>query len=173
MEAAPDGVHLSPATGCYGSADMGGPNLPPRASAAPRPRRWPWVLFGIGVALALILEGSIALGIYTAVRQVGKATCLPSNFPSYQGATTTGLHVYTGTGGSSCDMVFDSSDSAGQVTDFYTTRLDQGDWRVVAISAADGTITFQRRSDSGVHGHLRVLGRGVHSTFEVVVQAGG
>jgi hypothetical protein len=140
---------------------------------ARRARRWPWVLFAIGIAAGLALEASVIVGVYLAVRQVGRASCLPSDFPQYQGATTTGLNVYNGTNGSRCDMVFDSADSAGQVTDFYTNRLDQGNWRIVSISDANGTIAFQRRSDPGVHGQLQVLGKGVHSSFQVVVQAGG
>lgn len=139
---------------------------------ARRARRWPWVLFAIGIVLGLALEASVIVGAYLAVRQIGRGSCLPSDFPTYQGATTTGLNVYNGTGGARCDMVFDSSDSAGQVTDFYANRLDQGNWRILSISDANGTITFQRRSDPGVHGQLQVLGKGVHSTFEVVVQAG-
>jgi len=137
-----------------------------------RARRWPWVVFAIGIALGLAVEGLVVVGIYNTVRQVGKATCLPSDFPTYQGASLAGLHVYTGTDGSSCDMVFNSEDSASQVTDFYTTRLDQGDWQTDAVSQADGTVTFERRGNSGVHGTLRILGRGVHSTFEVVLQSG-
>ena len=152
---------------------MGGAySTPTGHTRARRVRRWPWVLFGVGIALGLAVEGLVGFGIYNAVRQVARATCLPSDFPSYQGATTTGLHVYGGTEGSSCDMVFDSPDSASQVADFYTSGLDQGDWQTVTVSAADGTITFQRRSDSGVHGQLRIFGRGVHSTFEVILQSG-
>ena len=124
-------------------------------------------------SLGILLEWSLALGVYTAVRQIGRASCLPSDFPQYQGATITGLNVYNGTGGSRCDMTFDSADSASQVTDFYTKQLDQGNWLILSRSAADGTITFEKRSDPGVHGRLQVLGKGDHSAFEVVVQAGG
>jgi hypothetical protein len=131
------------------------------------------VLFAIGIALGLTLEGFVVFGVYRVVGQVGRASCLPADFPRYQGASTTGLHVFNGTGGSSCDMVFDSADSASQVGDFYTSQLDQGNWHVLSASRADGTITFQRRSDPGVHGRMQILGRGVHTTFEVVVQAGG
>jgi hypothetical protein len=131
------------------------------------------VLFGIGVALGLTLEGFLGFGIYTAVRQFGRGTCLPSDFPAYQGASTTGLHVYNGTGGSSCDVTFDSTDSAAEVFYFYDDGLATGDWQVVSDSAADGTITFRRHNDPGVHGQVQVLGRGVHSSFEVVVQTGG
>jgi hypothetical protein len=129
------------------------------------------VLFAIGIALGILLEWSVALGVYTGVRQFRAGACLPSDFPRYQGATTVSFNATSGTS-SGCDVVFQSDDSASQVTDFYMDQLRHGNWQIRDASPADGTIAFERTSGAGVRGELRVLGRGVHSTFEVELQTG-
>ncbi len=126
------------------------------------------MLLALGIAALVALLG---LGLFavcsTAARQLAAGSCLPGDFPRYESASTTAWHVYTGTGGSTCTMSFQSTDSASQVTEFYQTRLNQGDWRVQSVSQADGTITFERVSNRRAHGRIQVYGRGTQSSFEV------
>jgi hypothetical protein len=139
-------------------------------SPAPPPsrttRRWPWVVLLAGVVLAVAAAVPVGLSAASAARQVARGNCLPNDFPRYAAATTTGVRVFQGAT-RTCDMVFDSPDSAGRVMTFYASTLDVGDWRIAATSLANGTITFERRRSSRTHGQVQVIGRGVHSSFQV------
>ncbi len=148
---------------------MAGSQIPYPAPAPTRQARtWPWVLLALGIAALVALLG---LGVFavcsTAARQLAAGTCLPRDFPKYEGTTTVGWRSFEGTSGSTCDMSFQSGDSADQVTAFYQARLNQGDWRVLSASEADGTITFERVSNGRQHGKIQVYGRGTESSFEV------
>ncbi|MBO0682194.1 MAG: hypothetical protein J2P45_03475 [Candidatus Dormibacteraeota bacterium] len=126
------------------------------------------MLLGVGIPTVLLIFAIGAFLVFSSVvRQVASGNCLPSDFPRYGGSTTTGINVYHGTGGSSCDMTFNSTASSAQLTDFYTTRLRQGDWTVQSVDPANGTVTFQRRSNPAQQGQIQVYGRGTGSSYEV------
>ena len=125
------------------------------------------MLLAVGLAALFALGLLGAYGVYQAVSSVPRASCLPGDFPRYPGSRTTGLYVSRGPDVTTCDMTIDSAGSASQVTEFYASRMDEGDWQVLGLSPTNGTITFQRRSSSSVRGQLQVLGRGVQSTIQI------
>ena len=139
-----------------------------------RPRTWLWWLAG-GCALLLVL--GVAGGIYGVASlmravQSGSLACLPSDFPQYPGATLTNEYTYVGTNvapGDSheCEETFDSSDDVATVTDFYSSHLNSGDWRITSTDSANGTLNFARASRSQTVGSVLLLGRGRHTTVAV------
>ena len=143
--------------------------LPP-----PRARGWIWWLVG-GCALVLVL-GAIGagFGIYSLVTrfQKGGFSCLPSDFPSYPGASVVSENTRVGSvvsaGDSTrCTMVIDSNDEVATVTTYYQARLNNGDWTIVSSDAANGVITFQRKSRPQTVGTVTLLGRGQHSEIDI------
>ena len=128
------------------------------------------MLLALGIAVPVALGALAAFAIGASLgRQLASGTCLPSDFPRYRSTTTTGLHVFQGTGGTSCDMTFQTADSAAEVTEFYQARLDREDWRVLTANPTDGTMTFERRSNPKVLGRIQIYGRGSQSQFEIQV----
>lgn len=125
----------------------------------------------------MLLVLGIAGGIYGMVSlihafQNGSLACLPSDFPPYPGATPRNEYTYVGTNvapGDSreCEETFDSSDAVATVTDFYTSELNAGDWRITSNDTANGTIDFARVSRPQTVGSVLLLGRGQHTTIAV------
>jgi hypothetical protein len=142
---------------------------PPRRS-----RAWIWWLAG-GCAVVLVL-GAIGagFGIYSLVNrfQQGGFSCLPSDFPSYPGAsvvsenTTVGSFVSAGDS-TRCTMVIDSNDEVATVTTYYEEHLNSGDWTIGSSDAANGLIDFQRKSRPNTVGRVTLLGRGQHSEIDI------
>jgi hypothetical protein len=144
--------------------------LPP----ARRSRGWIWWLVGgCGVLLVLGVIGG-GFGIYSLVNrfQHGGFSCLPSDFPGYAGASVANENTQVGNefspgDNSRCNMVFDSNDSVATVTTYYETQLNNGDWTIVSSDAANGVISFQRKSRPQTVGTVTLLGRGQHSEIDI------
>jgi hypothetical protein len=155
------------------------PVAPQGAVRPPPPRRtWIWWVAG-GCALLLILAvigGTVgAVGLAKRFQQGGFA-CLPSDFPSYPGATVTRENTYVGTGVApgdtkECQETLESNDEMTTVTDFYTSHLDTGDWRIISNDSRNGVISFQRRSRVQTVGRVRLLGRGQRTVIEVMLDS--
>jgi hypothetical protein len=146
----------------------------PMPMQRPRSRPWIWWLAG-GCALLLVigLVGA-GFGIYSLVHsfQPGGFACLPSDFPSYQGATVTSEVTNYGTGvapgdSKSCRTVLESGDDAATVTTFYNDNLNTGDWHVTAFISSMGQIQFQRVSRSATVGLVQMLGRGQQTEIRI------
>jgi len=151
------------------------PRPPGQGQGGPRGRRtWIWWVAG-GCALLLILGvGGAVIGGAALVNRLqhGDFACLPSDFPSYPGAAVTGEKTYFGTGvapGDSreCTESLDSDDDVATVTDFYTSRLSSGDWKITSSDRANGTISFARISRPQTVGAVTLLGRGTHTVINI------
>jgi hypothetical protein len=93
-----------------------------------------------------------AVSLYNSFKHY---TCLPSDFPSYPGATIANysFELNGTTPGSSCNMVFHlkdadrrfnpGEDSASVAFDFYQNQLSAGGWQVNASDAGSGHIAFR------------------------------
>lgn len=103
-----------------------------------------WVLGGCALILVLALAGA-GLGAVSLYNSFKHYTCLPSDFPSYPGATTANYTFALNgpTPGNSCNMVYRSKDSESAVFDFYQGRLSTGGWQATATDPGTGQITFR------------------------------
>lgn len=125
----------------------------------------------------MLLVLGVAGGIYGIVSlvhtfQSGGLACLPADFPQYPGAQLTREYTYLGTTAHAgdtheCDETFDSNDDVSAVTDYYTSHLNAGDWKVTSSDAANGTIDFARVSRPQTVGSMLLLGRGQHTTIAI------
>lgn len=113
-------------------------------------------------------------GVYSLVTrfQHGAFSCLPSDFPSYPGATVGNENTAFGNefapgDNTRCNMVLNSNDGAAAVTSFYQTQLNSGDWTLVSSDASTGVIAFQLKSRPQTVGTVTVLGRGQHSQIDI------
>ncbi|TMC00843.1 MAG: hypothetical protein E6J40_01115 [Chloroflexi bacterium] len=146
----------------------------PYSQAPRRSRNWIWwVAGGCAIVLVLALVGA-GIGVYNLVNsfQHGGLACLPSDFPSYPGATVISENTYVGTGvapGDSkrCSMVLRSNDDSATVTSFYQDKLNGGDWKVTAYIASIGQIQFQRVSRQQSVGVVELLGRGNQTEIRI------
>ena len=66
-----------------------------------------------------------------------------------------------------CTMVIDSNDEVATVTTYYEARLNSGDWTILSSDAANGVISFQRKSRPQTVGTVSLLGRGKHSEIDI------
>jgi hypothetical protein len=157
-----DGAQWVPAAGGY------------QPMAPRRSRTWIWwVAGGCAVLLVLGLIGA-GVGAYNLFNsfQHGGFTCLPSDFPSYPGATVSSEYTYVGTNvapgdSKQCRMVLESTDDSATVTGFYNEKLSSGDWKVTAYIASMGQIQFQRVSRPQTVGVIDLLGRGQHTEIHI------
>jgi hypothetical protein len=142
--------------------------------ARPRTRPWIWWLAG-GCALLLVigLVGA-GFGVYSLVHsfQSGGLACLPSDFPSYPGATVTSEVTNFGSGvapgdSKSCHMVLESGDDAATVTAFYNDNLNSADWHVTAFISSGGQIQFNRVSRPATVGVVQLLGKGQQTEIRI------
>lgn len=149
--------------------------VPTAAPIAPRrSRAWIWWLAGgCAVLLVLGLVGA-GVGVYNFVNslQHGAFACLPSDFPSYPGATVTGENSFVGTGvapGDSkrCTMILESNDDSTTVIAFYNDKLNTGDWKVTAYIDSIGQIQFHRVSRPQTEGVIDFLSRGQHTEIQL------
>lgn len=123
--------------------------------------------------LVLAIVGG-AIGIVSLVNsfQHGGLTCLPSDFPTYSGATVVNENSFYGTGVApgdtkSCRMTLDSSDDVATVTAFYNQKLNSGDWKVSSFNDSSGQIQFERVSRPLTVGTVELLGRGTGSEIRI------
>jgi predicted RNA binding protein with dsRBD fold (UPF0201 family) len=65
-------------------------------------------------------------------------------------------------------MVLASNDAVGTVLDFYASRLNTGDWKVVSSGGTTGQITFASSKKAATNGIVGVAARNGHS--EITVQ---
>jgi len=147
----------------------------PAVQARPRgSRTWIWLVAG-GCAVLLVLGavGAVVGGMALVSRvQHGDFACLPSDFPSYPSATVTGEKTYVGTGLApgdthECTETLASDDSVATVSDFYTSRLSSGDWKITSNDQAFGTIRFARVSRAQTVGVVALVGRGSHTEIDI------
>jgi hypothetical protein len=140
----------------------------------PRSRRWIWwVAGGCALLLVIAIVGG-AVGIVSLVRSLQSVglTCLPADFPQYQGATVAREYTYVGSGtapGDSheCQESLDSNDDATTITAYYTSHLNSDDWKITGTDTANGEIRFSRVSRPLTVGVIDILGRGQHAVIEV------
>jgi hypothetical protein len=133
-----------------------------------RSRSWIWWLVGgCAVLLVIGLVGG-GFGLYSLVQrfQHGGFSCLPSDFPSYPGASVVSENTKVGTG-AQCNMVYDSNDDVATVTTYYQAHLNSGDWTIVSSDSTNGAISFQRKSSSQTTGTVTLVGRGQHSEIDI------
>lgn len=149
----------------------------PGAAPMPPPRRsngWIWWLVGGCAVLLVIALVGLGFGVYSLVNgfQHGAFSCLPSDFPSYPGASVTNENTSVGTEFSSgdtkrCTIVLDSNDGVATVASFYEQQLATGDWTIASSDPTNGVIKFERRSRPQTVGTLTLLGRGQHSEIDI------
>jgi hypothetical protein len=104
--------------------------------------------------------------------QHGGFSCLPSNFPTYQGASAVNENAQIGNefspgDNNRCNMAFDSNDDVATVTTFYEAQLNSGDWTIVSTDSVNGVINFQLKSRPETVGTVTLLGRGQHSEIDI------
>ncbi|HXN89941.1 MAG TPA: hypothetical protein VN906_00485 [Candidatus Sulfotelmatobacter sp.] len=161
-QVSPDGLWVWDGTRWVPSGRQGTPTRP-RGS-----RSWIWwVAGGCAVLLVIGVAGAIwaTVALVNNVQQHGGFACLPSDFPSYPGATITSENVRYTTGlppgdSKECTMTLESSNDATTVSDFYASRLSTGDWAITSNDTATGEIRFHRVSRPQTVGVLDILGRG-------------
>lgn len=105
-------------------------------------------------------------------RRRGGFSCLPSDFPSYPGATVTNVNSSFGTGvapgdSKSCRVTLASNDDVAAVTAFYEQKLGSGDWKVTAFVSSTGEVRFQRVSRPATVGIVDLLGRGQQTEIQI------
>lgn len=143
--------------------------------AAPRTFKWVWWLAGGCAVLVVIVVIAGVLGLSSLVNsfQHGGFSCLPSDFPSYPGATVANENTYVGTGVPAgdtkrCTMILESNDDVNTVTSWYSSNLNSGDWTASTDTAA-GTIQFENRSRTSTTGTVELLGRGQHTEIQITL----
>ena len=119
----------------------------------PASRTWIWWAAGGCALLMLIGIGGAVWGVIALSNAVqhGGLTCLPSDFPSYPGASVTREYTYVGSGVTTgdtkqCQMTLQSNDTASAVHDFYSSQLKSGDWAITIDDTTTGVIRFHRVS---------------------------
>jgi hypothetical protein len=137
-----------------------------------------WVAGGCAVLLVVAVAGGIwaTVALVNNVQQHGGFACLPSDFPSYPGATITSSSVRYTTGlpagdSKECSMTLESSADAATVTDFYTSSLSTGDWAITSNDTATGEIRFHRVSRPQTVGVLDILGRGQQTGIQLTLDS--
>ena len=137
--------------------------------------RWVWWLAGgctliIALIVVVVIAGA-GFGAFSLYHRFlgGGFSCLPSDFPAYPGATYAG-ETYDLNGpspGNACKMVYASNDSVGTVFDFYASRLNKGDWRVVSSDGTAGQIAFASPKKAATNGTVSITTRGSQSVITV------
>jgi hypothetical protein len=122
---------------------------------------------GCAVLLVLAVIGA-AFGLSSLVRQFqnGAFNCLPSDFPSYPGATVSSENTSFGTT-KRCTIVLESDDGVAAVTAFYQQELNTGDWAITSSDPTSGEFSFRRPSRAQTFGTISFLGRGQHTEIDI------
>jgi hypothetical protein len=142
---------------------------------------WPWMVGGgcvlgcvvIGVLIVVLAIGGLNLGAQSLKNRLqhGGFSCLQSDFPLYPGSTFGGenFDLNESTPGNACQMVYQTNDSAASVIDFYTARLDSGDWQVTSSDSVNGQLAFSSKRLSTTHGTLTVAQKNDHAIITIVL----
>jgi hypothetical protein len=119
------------------------------------------------VLLVLGVIGA-GFGLFSLVKQFqnGAFNCLPSDFPSYPGATVSSENTSFGTT-RRCAIVLESDDGVAAVTAFYQQELNTGDWTITSSDPTSGEFSFRLRSRAQTFGTISLLGRGQHTEIEI------
>lgn len=89
---------------------------------------------------------------------------MPANFPSdvpiYPGARLTAGQSFTSSGQQTWGMEWETLDDGAKVANFYTTKLNQGDWQITSTTSPNGATayTFVRKSNAHASGTLGIDG---------------
>ena len=144
----------------------------------PASRTWIWWAAGGCALLLLVGIGGVVWGAIALsnAAQHGTLTCLPSDFPSYPGASVSREYTYFGTGVTSgdtkeCQMTLQSSDASSAVHDFYASQLKSGDWTITSDNTQTGVIRFHRVSRAATVGEVLLLGRGQQTQIQIVLDS--
>lgn len=137
-------------------------------------RAWIWWLAGGCLVLVVVGIVGVAFTVANLVNAVkrGAYSCLPSDFPTYPGASVTGDYTYYGTNVApgdthECQMGFTSQDDATTVTAFYKSRLSSGSWTIISNDTANGRIAFRSSSRAATVGTVQLFGQGQHTVIQV------
>lgn len=125
-----------------------------------------WIALGCGGVAGLGIIAVASCGAFLALTAV-RAACPPSDFPVPPGSALAGVHEFSGTGGSTCDVAWESTQDLESTSVYYEHALQAGDWRTAETDPGSGTTTFHRASRSGVTGQIRLLGHGSQTRIEV------
>ena len=149
----------------------------PGSAPLPPPRRsqgWVWWLVGGCAVLLVVGVVAAGFGVYGLVTrfQSGAFSCLPSDFPSYPGASVLSENTKVGSNfgpgdTKQCTMVLESSDSQDAVMSFYVQRLSTGDWSIASTEIQNGPIDFQRKSRPQTVGSLSLQPSGQHTEIDI------
>jgi hypothetical protein len=147
----------------------------PMATTPRRSFAWVWWLAG-GCAVLVVIAGIAAvlgLGSLVSSFQHGGFSCLPSDFPTYPGATVSSENTYVGTGVPAgdtkrCTMTLESNDDVNTVTSWYSSNLDSGDWSA-SSNTPSGTIQFENRSKPSTNGSIELLGHGQQTEIRITL----
>lgn len=144
--------------------------ITPQQQAQSRPRgslAWLWWLGGGCAVLIVVAIVAGIFGLTNLVRnfQGGAYTCLPSDFPSYPGATVVRENTSVGTH-NTCEMVLSTNDGVDGVTRFYVQRLDQDDW-TDSYDESTGIVTFHQVSGGHASGRVQLLAAGQHTDIDI------
>ena len=101
--------------------------------------------------------------------QNGAFSCLPSDFPRYPGSTVSAETTTTGGNRRECRMSFESVDAVTTVGPYFQSRLDSGDWTVISVDHARGTIKFSRVSTFDVFGSVELFKVGTGTRIAVIL----
>jgi hypothetical protein len=121
--------------------------------------------------VAVLTAAGVGYGIYSFVQDVrhGTATCLPSDFPRYPGATYAGFTF--GLNGAypenTCQAVFEANDDVATVTVFYRSKLNTGDWQVTPIGTQVDTVFFQPAKSDAPFGMVQVAVANTHTEITI------
>jgi hypothetical protein len=115
--------------------------------------------------LFLVMSSIGAVWLLTSLvhsLQSADATCLPTDFPRYPGATIAaesfemfGPNIAPGDT-RKCVVGYQTSDDQATVTDYFASRLEVGDWRVTATNRDAGQIKFRRISKPSIVGTIDI-----------------
>jgi hypothetical protein len=127
-----------------------------------------------GSVASLLIAGTGLALLSSAYSQLGNrlftpgasADCLPSDFPSYPGASrVTSLGAFT-----ACTTLSTTTDMSFDVLLYFQTQLDQYPWRVTGGSATQGTVDFARQDRARGSGEVSVTPTSNLTQIQVVYQ---
>lgn len=127
---------------------------------------WGWIGIGCGALLLLSMIAGLIFGV-VGYRLLTSTWCPPSDFPRPANSRLANWHVFTGSGGTTCEVGWTVDDSAAVLTSYYQSRLQTGDWRTLGTNPQSDIILFGRASDPAVTGTVMLLAHGSQTDVEV------
>ncbi len=129
----------------------------PASTGRPQPPSSAARARGIVVLALLCVAGLVAIIVSVVSQyQIGASTCLPRDFPTYPGASSSIDVAYTGST-PDCFMELHMKDPETTIAQFYESQLNAGDWRTNSVNGSTGKITFERRSKSQTSGTVSFI----------------